>query len=174
MILWTIQTELAWSRLQSEGVLWPYREQLTEEEWLQPYEWMIAQMKTRLGPPPEKGCFPIWAWYQWDGEHRRRPDLRASGHLPVGERGVRIELECREDEVLLSDFELWHYVLNYWYLPQSVQEGKAFEAELAAKGLALDRRSLAPWPVHHMRIVKSWERIFDLGWAKPGIASPMR
>ena len=42
---------------------------------------MVDQMKIRLGPPPESWYFPIWAWYQWEGEKRRKPDLRAGGPL---------------------------------------------------------------------------------------------
>jgi hypothetical protein len=32
-----------------------------------------------------------------------------------GEKGVRLTINCPADRVLLSDFSLWHYVLNYWY-----------------------------------------------------------
>ena len=53
-----------------------------------------------------------------------------------GERGVRVELEVADDRVLLSDFDLWHYVLNYWYLPESEKDGKAFEKKLARAGLS--------------------------------------
>ena len=45
--------------------------------------------------------------------------LAVCGHLPKGERGVRLELQVADDRVLLSDFDLWHYVLNYWYLPET-------------------------------------------------------
>jgi hypothetical protein len=36
----------------------------------------------------------------------------------------------------LSDFDLWHYVLNYWYLPESEAEGEEFELELKQYGLS--------------------------------------
>jgi hypothetical protein len=94
MILWTIQTEEAWSELQVGGMLHVTRENITESNWIYPYEWIIDQMKMRLGPPPEPGCFPIWAWYQWENESRRKPDIRAAGHLSKGQKGVRIEFEC--------------------------------------------------------------------------------
>ena len=59
MILWTIQTEEAWSELQVGGMLHVTRENITESNWIHPYEWIIDQMKMRLGPPPEPGCFPF-------------------------------------------------------------------------------------------------------------------
>ena len=119
MILWTIQTEGTWLELKNHGSLKTSRKNNTEESWLRPYQWMVGQMKVRLGPPPEPWCFPFWAWYQWDGEERRKPDLRAGGHLRKGENGIRIEFECCAEAALLSDFGLWHYVLNYWYLPET-------------------------------------------------------
>lgn len=66
---------------------------------------------------------------------------------------------------------LWHYVLNYWYLPQSVADGDAFAAELAAAGLDVYRTKPLP-EFYHARIVASWQRIFDLDWSVPAIASP--
>ena len=38
--------------------------------------------------------------------------LRAAGHLPPGERGVRIAFSIPSSEVLPSDFDAWHAVLN--------------------------------------------------------------
>ena len=37
-------------------------------------------------------------------------------------------------EVLLSDFELWHYVLNYQYVPASMKDSRRFDAILEAQG----------------------------------------
>jgi len=66
-------------------------------------------------------------------------------HLPSGETGVRIELEIDATRILQSDFELWHYVMNGWYLPESLADERAFDARP-------DRRRIEP----------SWRRIFDL------------
>lgn len=90
---------------------------------------------------------PVWLWCAWRGSAQPKPDLRATGHLPKGTLGVRIELEICESRVLRSDFELWHYVLNGWYLPQAPQDEREFDT-------APDAR----------RIKQSWQRIFELGW----------
>ena len=69
--------------------------------------------------------------------------------------------------MLLSDFELWHFVLNYAYLPKTEEEGEAFEKELTAAGLSLTGCSLGrplPQAEYRKRIERSWERIFDLTW----------
>lgn len=102
------------------------------------------------------------------------PDLRASGHLPSGTAGVRLELEVDPDEVLLSDFDLWHYVLNYWYLPTSASDGNRFQRELAAVGLSFYRSRPLPDAKYHDEIVSSWDRIFALDWSQRGLASPRK
>ncbi|MEO1087874.1 MAG: DUF3841 domain-containing protein, partial [Acidobacteriota bacterium] len=107
MKLWTIQTEPAWEFLTRHGYLRCSRSQ-ADGDLLPAYDWMAEQMRSRIGPPPSsKTTVPLWAWYQFDGIHRRRPDLRTSGFLPPGERGYRIEFTVDDDCVLLSDFELW-------------------------------------------------------------------
>ena len=126
---------------------------------------MERRMKT---PRPGKSILPIWAWYQWEGVNGRKPDLRSAGYLPRGERGVRVELEVDEDRVLLSDFDLWHYVLNYWYLPKSEKDGEDFEKGLAHAGLSFygcnHKHTLGNIRYRH-RIERSWERIFLIDWS---------
>jgi hypothetical protein len=78
---------------------------------------------------------------------RPRPDLRHRGYLPKGTPGVLVELELDGERILRSDFDLWHYALNGWYLPKSLADERGFEAHP-------DRRRIAP----------SWRRMFDLEW----------
>jgi uncharacterized protein DUF3841 len=172
MILWTIQSQEAWAELQQEGVLRAQHRHIMEATWLSAYEWMAEKMGCRIGAPPEPKCLPIWAWRQWEGTARKRPDLRAGGHLHKGERGVRIEFEQPDDGVLLSDFSLWHYVLNYWYLPSSTADGEALEKELALRRLSFFDQKPVPHAEYHARIVSSWNLIFDLGWIEPDIVDP--
>src|SRR5437016_2513700 len=129
MRLWTIQTEEAWRQMQEMGCLRADAAYM-DQDFIQPYVWMAEQMERCIGPRPKGVEYPVWGWYQWAGENRARPDLRASAHLPKGRRGVRIEFEIAGQLVLLSDFDLWHFPLNYWYLPASEQDDKAFEEEL--------------------------------------------
>jgi len=166
MVIWSNLTQQAWKELQTQGRLRVSRRH-TEKDFLGSYLWMASQMERRLQTPrPSEDSMPIWAWWQWWGD-RRRPDLRASGYLPKGTRGIRVELRVQADHVLLSDFELWHYVLNYWYLPRTEKEGIAFEKKLTRAGLSLVGCTHArPLPHAGFRreVESSWERIFDLSW----------
>jgi len=170
MILWTIQTLSAWEMLQSTGCLQAIGPSM-EEHFRSAYIWMKDQMRQRLGKPPCAGCFPYWAWFQWHGCNKRRPDLRFSGHLPRSEAGVLIEFHAEESEVLLSDFELWHYVLNYWYLPHSNKDEARFDAILESLAANTPSEVHASNQVFHADVRNSWNRIFDIHWSRPNIAS---
>jgi hypothetical protein len=156
MILWTIQDMRAWAALQREGVLradgrrvLPYHRHA--------YRWMSDQMRLRL--PPHRARFPLWGWYRWQGTKQCWPDLRASGHLTKGTTGVRIEFELPEENVLLSDFNGWHCVLNRSFLPINEPEDEGFTRDLEKAGV--EWRWPYPEPFH-ARVVSSWQRIFDL------------
>ena len=169
MIVWSNLTAEAWDVLQQKGILRAACQHV-DSDFLPAYIWMAEQMERRLAVPrPSKDMMPIWVWSQWWGG-RRKPDLRATGHLPKGTRGVRIECKVSDERVLLSDFELWHFVLNYGYLPKTEKEEEKFERELTAAGLSLTGCSLRN-PLsndeYREKIEKSWERIFDLTWTDP-------
>jgi len=107
MVIWSILTPPAWEELQRKGRL-QAKSCHADKDYLAAYAWMVGQMERRLTiPKPSEDAMPIWVWWQWSGD-RRRPDLRAGGHLPKGSRGIRIGLQVEDDRVLLSDFELWH------------------------------------------------------------------
>lgn len=144
MILWTIQTPEAVANLQRTSVLLADSGD-AESHFRTAFEWMAAQMRHRIGNPPRSSVRPLWAWHTWQGR-RARPDLRSSGHLPRGTRAARIEFAAEPSTVLLSDFSLWHYVLNYWYLPASSRDEKSFDAMLKAAGLDFFKTKPLPDP----------------------------
>lgn len=146
--LWTIQVAEVLPVLENEGLLtcaWPR----VDPDYTRAYRWMSVQMAERgLDPGPNA---PVWAWHAWGGARRPRPDLRASGHLPPGTAGVRIEFVAPAEQVVLSDFDGWHAVLNDWYLSESENEAALQENR---------------WP-SAQRIERSWARIFDLSFGDP-------
>lgn len=173
--LWTIQPHAVWQQLQQTGI---YRTEWHHVaanwhglDWQHAYDWMVAQMKARLAPPPTGCVYPIWAWYQWDSALKRRPDLRSSEYSSMA--GVRLELLLPTVSVLLSDFALWDYPLNWWYLPRSEADDLAFAARFANDAttkpntLVPDRRSTM-----HAAIEESWQGIFDLNWSDLYISRP--
>lgn len=76
------------------------------------YNRLVLQMKKRIGDPPEGVIYPVWAWHTQCSK-RHKPDLRserwANGY--DGEKFVCLEIEVPDEQVLLSDFDLWSLIL---------------------------------------------------------------
>jgi hypothetical protein len=114
MILWTIQTEDVYQKLLQDKIYYCdiNKSILCEEESFRTaYGWMSNQMKIKI---PSNVKYPIWAWHSRDGKYKK-PDLRQSGHAARGTKLVCIEIDVPDNEVLLSDFDKWHFVLNDFY-----------------------------------------------------------
>lgn len=163
VVLWTIQGLDAWETLSRTGRLRAEGRRV-DPAWKPAFRWMAEQMTQRIGPPPSRARYPLWAWYRWRSTVRAMPDLRARGHLPSGMHGVRIRFSVDPARVLLSDFDAWHAVLNRWYLPASPDDELEFERRAVTRGRRAAEQA-------RTRIERSWARIFDLernvlGWGE--------
>ena len=147
MRLWMIAERALWDRLQREGSLLVDAAR-TDRDFRPAYDWMRHQMARRISG--YRGGYPWWAWIQWDAA-RARPDLRArqNHYFVPGTPSVRLEMELPDAEVLASDFDLWHCVLNNSYLARSEAEDDWWDR---LPGVGRSRRALE----------RSWERIFAL------------
>lgn len=155
MILWTIQPIEIWKMIQDIGVYRcdPKQSSMPEPEFVEKYEWLIRQMKKRVGPPPEGVVYPVWAWYKQNGMHKK-PDLRGErwGYGPGDEDYACIEFEIPDDQVLLSDFDSWHIILNNGLFSDS-------EEEADRKDAYYDSLPAAEQKAYKE---KNWEKVFDV------------
>lgn len=158
--LWTIQDYDVLDNMQKTGFLYGNPD-FVDEDFMEPYRWMIEQMKIKIGNKPSCNSVPLWAWYRWEGK-KKRPDLRHVAHLPTGTKGVRIEFLIDDSLILLSDFMNWHCVLNYCYLEETDEEFDDFEKKLEKEGLSCCLEKPLPHAGYHNEIVKSWEKIFNV------------
>ncbi len=149
--MWTIQSVETWERLQTSERLYADGRRIPPE-FRFAYRWMRQQMRSRI--PGYGGRYPWWGWA------RPKPDLRRAGHLPRGTSGVRLELELSDEEVLLSDFDAWHVVLNRGYLALNEAEFDDFYRRFEAA--VPNPHAWPPPEPWHTTIISSWERIFDL------------
>ena len=126
------------------------------------YQWMIMQMKKRIGNPPIQDIYPIWAWHTMNWQHSR-PDLRKVEFKSYKKPFVLMEIEISNKDVLLSDEELWNYVLSDTYLSTALTE-EEYEKEI----LEFSKNN------KENKIEESWEKIFCLdnkinnGWIRIG------
>lgn len=158
MILWTIQPLSLYQKLQEHGTLHcdPNDEGflgLECKEFRDAYDWLVDQMKIHVGLPPKGVRYPFWAWTLIDGVSKK-PDLRRTEFNNYVGECVIMELEIPDCDVLLSDEENWHYVLNNAYLHDvNDEEGKWEETDAWFDGLTPSYRDSVRR--------KSWERIFE-------------
>jgi Domain of unknown function (DUF3841) len=131
------------------------------------YDWLCGQMELRGLARPSPDAYPVWAYQQWGGRKRPRPDLRFSSmkRWSAGGRYVLLDLEVPENDVLLSDYDAWHGPLNYWYLGRP-RESNGFERKCRALKLSHYRTKPLPNLQLHDELVSSWQRIFDLELAQ--------
>ena len=185
MILWTIQDEAVWQKLQETGVYttpsslieFPPDEDPMINHMHYAYKWMAEQMRKRIGPPPEGVEFPVWGWYKQYKRPDGMPDMRQPGHYLPGKPCVRLKLDVPDWEVLLSDFDDWHFALNYSYLDRNREDSDAFDTWYESLGVTYNE--IRDWNnqsealrVVRERLEKSWERMIgvhpqDESWGFP-------
>ena len=165
MILWTIQPERVFRLIYKRGV---YRCDLSKsgmKDFAGQYDWLVAQMKKRICPPPKGVKYPVWAWYRWR-RTKKRPDLRGIRWWwgQKGDKFYRLEIDIPNSEVLLSDFDGWAWqVLNSWILTDTEQEYDELH-KIYDTLSAEDKKNF---------LAKNWERIFNIshfenGWTNRG------
>lgn len=156
MKLWTIQPETVYEYLLVHKVIHcdaTKSELIQECGFEKPYQWMVKQMRKRIGNPTTEVKFPIWAWHTLDGK-QHKPDLRNTEFRAYKGNQVCLELDVPANEVLLSDEIMWHTVLSDCYLESSTEEHEMDE----------ELRQFELLPKEQQKIVKekSWEKIFDV------------
>ncbi|MBQ2615303.1 MAG: DUF3841 domain-containing protein [Synergistaceae bacterium] len=155
MILWTIQPDTVFKLIYTRGHYRcsPKRTCMLDFAEAQ-YEWLVFQMKKRIGPPPEGVNYPVWAWYRWSIT-KKRPDLRGIRWWwgQKGDKFYRLEIDIPDSDVLLSDYEGWAgIILNNCLLSDTEQENNELEKFYASLNSEEQKKFLA----------KNWERVFDI------------
>lgn len=107
------------------------------------YDWMVQQMTSRIGHPPEGVRYPVWAFVD-DGYFQPR------NFGDTGELLVKIELEITDDsKLVISNFCDWHFVLNDHPLFETDEKYTDFERLEVERQEEIKRQS--------------WQNIFKQG-----------
>jgi len=144
-IYYTYQHEDAWNIALERGYLQgdPRYAMFNDEgiEFFKPaYDWMVEQYEQRVGISLN-GNYPVWCRDEF-------PDLGTGKRIGSGNKGVVLTIELPDDEVLVSEFSYWHFVLGNSALYDTAEEFDTEEEPDQAY------------------ITKSWERIFDSEWCE--------
>lgn len=77
------------------------------------YKWLKSKMKDSGAVDLAQDSSAFFGWCQSINHRRAIADLRhIKTYIPKGELGVILTLAIPEDRVMLTDFDLWHCVLN--------------------------------------------------------------
>lgn len=163
MTLWTIQVPEFYNQLMELGYAYcPGIDDFTREYMIYPYNWMAGQMRKRIGEPPLPEIeYPVWAWYQYMGGAQKKPSkVKSALSCGTSEHGYEmlLELNVPDNEVLLSDFDMWHIPLNhsdFLVRPRS--------RRFMRRVKTYRRDHFSEYPTDLLEVIyRSWERIFDL------------
>lgn len=135
MKLWSIQNENQFQNYKKTGHITGDPEKAM---FPKAYKWLVSEMNNKLKSNITE-TYPVWAWYKYG--KKKRPDLRESGYAKRGTTLYLFELEIPDNEVILTDFDYWHYVLNNVALIPDLDEFYTNEEKL-----------------------ESWKNIFDLNF----------
>lgn len=151
---WTLLERSVWQRLQAAGLLTCPLSQASDDPMFQgAYAWMKDAMTHAGIVAPAPDLSPWWCWVRRRSNHPWPYIEDAEGlHDPVV-----LQLAIPFGHVVLSCFDLWHFVLNQWYVPASELDGQDFDRarEGAREGSAVALQL-------QQRMRNSWSGIFTL------------
>lgn len=113
------------------------------EPFSKPYKWMMSQMKSRI-PNYNEDSYPIWVW-------KRRVNRNEKSLFKKGTRGVILTLVIPDEQILWSDFDSWHMILNNSPVVDNESEWEEY---------LKDKEN---YPVE-----ETWMKIFDFDYLKNG------
>lgn len=120
--LYTIQDYSVYLKIKKNGFYRTDRRFICSNNFKQAYEWLFEESKKIHKNWKEKR--PVWTWL-------KKPDLRSWKYFqddrkPKKVKMVLLELLVDENEVVVSDFDTWHCVLNCSLYTESDKEWDDF------------------------------------------------
>lgn len=119
-----------------------------DEMFKRAYDYIMQHMQNISNP--QNALTPVWAYYKIDGKNSI--DLRTFSH--AYEKGYYcLYLDVPDNEVFLTDFDYYHYVLNDWVIDDNATDAEIDEQFRLRDSNYSEFEKLAR---------PSWERIFDV------------
>jgi hypothetical protein len=153
MILWTIQSVEVYKEILNKGYYTCKKNNPNiDKDYIRAYEYISKYMKNKIYSKSTENLYPIWAWYKCNGKNKK-PDLKELGYKGRKKEYVCLEIEKNDADVVLSDFDLWHFVLWNEYYPNEIDE-KLWNQEIAQyEKLSAKEKEIEK--------INSWNNIFD-------------
>lgn len=133
MKLITFQTMDAFRELVDRGCLECREPFVNLEKSGHAYRWVREKMAESV-PNPHHANYPLWAWVKFK---RGICPPRHKGE-PVKAFEVKITFHKPEEEVWVTDFRRYSFLLNNLYIPDTLADKEKFDAELAKYQISKD------------------------------------
>lgn len=150
MKLFTIQPEAVIQEIHEKGyfICDPEKSEIIQEwdNFENSYKWLSTIMNSSIPKLNKEITYPIWAWHTYRGKPYKI-DRRTTYYKNLTKNDYILEVEIPDTEVLLSDFDKWHYVLNNVGIPENEEDEEQFEYYLNLTGKLRE---------------DSWNRIFEI------------
>ena len=167
MKLVTFQTCRALSVLEKNGILTADVSYIDIPKYGMPYNWMITEMKNRNICPQNKELYPLWAWAKCGASIAPRKKKNTIGNA---QDVVKIIFEKQDNDVLLSDYMAYSFLLSGHIVPKNRREYINFLNEIQKKNISLEdlKKIVRSQPVEQnvikqfSKIQTTWKRVFDL------------
>lgn len=94
------------------------------------YEWIVTKMSQYV-PNRHNAKFPLWCWVKFKNgicppKHKGEP---------VKGFDVKITFEKAREDVFITDFRRYSFLLNNIYIPDNKKDKELFEKEMEKKGI---------------------------------------
>ena len=164
MKLITFQTKEALATLQKTGILRADVACIDLKKYGVPYDWIVQEMKKKKICPKKGEKYPLWAWAKCGSSIAPPKKKNYSGKK---QKLVKITFEKPNDEVLLSDYMAYSFILSGHIVPKTKIEYKQFLQKMGASLDALKafvRKDKGGKSVAKLfpAIQKTWSRMFTL------------
>ena len=134
MKLVTIQTKSAYDKLVSQGYLITDTSFVNTQKYGVPYRYIVENMKGISNT--YSADYPLWAWVQY-GKFTSPPKNKLLGFFPKEDDiVVRITFEKRDEDVLVSDYVKYHFLLTNEYLPIDIADKNRFEKDMIDRSVS--------------------------------------
>ena len=133
MKLVTIQTLSAYKSLQKNGYLIVDSKFVNDKKYGVPYRYIMERMDKKSNIYNAE--YPLWAWVKY-GSFVSPPKNKLLGFFPKEDsQVVRITFEKSDNEVLVTDYIKYHFLLTNEYLPKDILDKQKFDIYLEKRGI---------------------------------------
>ncbi len=154
-IMWAAQTKVVADVIERDGISYVKKEYIEkkygEVAWIfrTAYQFFVSRMEKKV-PRPAEAESPVWLYC----------DPKWAGGDPSA---VFLKLAIPAEEIVFFDLRKWSQVLNL-SLVGTEQEVAQFARELESQGVKdpMDIFAKPFYPLLKSRVVKSWDKIFDI------------